>query len=151
DVAEHAQMGKQVEPLEDHADIATLNRDLGVTQLVQASAFLLVPHELAVDPQPPGGELLQVIDATQERGLARSGGADDAHHLTALDLEVDPLEYFQTAEILVDVLGDHQGLRGRTPTLGIRVRFLHGHQCTPPTTRSRTPRSPRLNRRSMKY
>ena len=116
DVAEHRHVREQVEVLEDHADIGALPGDLPLPQLVELVAALLVADELAVDLEPAGVDLLEMVDAAQQRGLARSGRADDAHDLAALHLEVDAFEHLVDAEALADPFGlDH---RGRTELIG---------------------------------
>src|SRR5581483_730999 len=100
---------EQVEMLEDHPDLGALARHLALVQLVQPVALLSIADQLAVDPQPAGVDLLEVIDAAQEGRLARAGGAEDAHDLTAVDGEVDALEDLEATEALVDALGlDHE-------------------------------------------
>ena len=81
DVLQRGHVREQVEVLEDHADLGALARDLGFAQLVQPVADLAVADELAVDRQAPGVDLLEVVDAAQERRLARAGRAEQAHHL----------------------------------------------------------------------
>ena len=39
--------------------------------------------------------LVEGADNLQQRGLARSAGAYDAHHLAAVDMQVDALEHLQ--------------------------------------------------------
>jgi len=64
---------KQVEALEHHADVAPLGGDLALAELVELSATLAVPDELAGDPEAAGIDALEVVDAAQERRFARSG------------------------------------------------------------------------------
>ena len=60
-------MREQVEVLEDHADLGALVRDLGLAQLVQLVAHLPIADELAADHEAPAVDLLEVVDAAQER------------------------------------------------------------------------------------
>ena len=106
-VAERGHVREQVEVLEDHPDVDALLGDLGLAQLVELVAALPVADQHAVHPQPAGVDLLQVVDAAQERRLARAGRPDDAHHLAALDRQVDALEHLEPAEALVHALGQH--------------------------------------------
>ena len=102
-------MREQVEVLEDHPDLGPLARDLALVQLVELAARLAVADQLAVDRQPAGVDLLQVVDAAQERRLARARRTEHAHHLAAVDLEVDALQHLEAPEALVDALGlDHR-------------------------------------------
>ena len=114
-------------------------------QLVQLAAGLAVADQLAVDRQPAGVDLLQVVDAAQERRLARARGPEQAHHLAAPDLEVDALQHLEAPEALVHALGlDH--------------RLAHATRRLPPAPEPPRPHrhllgagNPRPNRRSMKY
>ena len=72
-------MREEVELLEHHAHVATDAVDIG----------LGVGDGLAVDENLAGGGLLEAVQAAQERGLAGAGGADDADHLSLLDVDVD--------------------------------------------------------------
>src|SRR5439155_19188495 len=78
-----------------------------VAELVQLVALLPVADQLAVDPQPARVDLLEVVDAAQERALARPGRADEAHHLLGGHLEVDALQHLEPAEALVDSFGQN--------------------------------------------
>src|SRR6266540_2514467 len=70
DVAECGHVREQVEALEDHADLGPLAGDLAFLQLVELVAVLPVADQLAVHPQAAGVDLLQVVDAAEEGGLA---------------------------------------------------------------------------------
>jgi hypothetical protein len=76
---------------------------------VELAALLPVADQLAVDREPAGVDLLQVVDAAQERRLARAGGPEQHHHLIQTDLKVDALQHFQVPEALVHRFGlDHR-------------------------------------------
>jgi hypothetical protein len=98
---------EQVEALEHHADVPPLPRDLAVLELVQLVALLAVADQMPVDVQPPGVDLLKMVDAPEKRGLAGAGGADEAEDLAGLHFEVDALEDLDRAEGLVDAFGLH--------------------------------------------
>ena len=56
---------------------------------------------------------LEKIQAAEQRALARAAAPDDHHHFSFRDLEVYPLEHFDGAEVLVEVVGlDRDGARG---------------------------------------
>src|SRR4051812_5437059 len=63
DVREHSHVREQVEALEDHADAESRLRGLALLLLVELPVALGVANELTVDVEPPGIDLLQVIDA----------------------------------------------------------------------------------------
>src|SRR5205085_3352469 len=104
------------EALEDHPDLRPLARNLRLAQLVELAGALAVADELAVDPEAAGVDLLQVVDAAQEGGLAGARGAQHAHHLARLDLERDAAQHLEPAEALRDLLG---------------LEHLLAHRCSP--------------------
>ena len=65
-------MRKQIEALEHHPDRSALRGDVLVVHLVQTVAALPVADQIAGDPDAAGVDLLQVVDAAQERRLART-------------------------------------------------------------------------------
>ena len=128
--------------LEDHPDLRALASDIPLVQLMELVASLAVADEFAIDRQPARVDLLQVVDAAQERGLARARGSEQAHHLAALHLEVDALQHLEAPKALVHALGQDHGLAHTTPRLPIhRARIVI---CS-------ARENPRPNRRSMKY
>ena len=110
--------------LEDHPDLGALACDFGLAQLVQPISHLPVAHQLAVDREAPGVDFLEVVDATQERRLARAGRSEQAHHLAGRHRERYPLQHLQTPEALAHRLGvDH--------------RDAHDHSCLGENTAAR--------------
>ena len=107
DVLQRGEVREQVEPLEDHPDLRALARDLALGQLVQPVARLPVAGQLAAHPEPPGVDLLQVVDAPQQRGLPGSRRPEQAQHLAGTDIQRDALEYLTAAEPLVHGLYPH--------------------------------------------
>src|SRR5205823_3599695 len=103
----------QVEVLEHHPDLRPLARNLALVQLVQLVTGLAVADQLAVDRQAPGIDLLEVVDAAQESGLAGTGRAEHAHHLAAAHAKRDSLQDLQAAEALVDAFGEDHRLAHR--------------------------------------
>src|ERR1700738_547991 len=111
---------------------------------MQLAATLAIANELAVDRQPPGVDLLEVVDAAQEGRLARSGGPEEAHDLTLPDLERDPLQNLDATEALVDTFGlDHWLAHSASPPRNPSHRACQLARC------ARV--NPRPKRRSMKY
>ena len=98
-------MREQVELLEDHADLLALAGNVALVQLVELAVGLAVADQLTVDRQAAGVDLLKVVDAAQEGRLARAGRTEQAHHLAAVDGEVDALQHLVAAEALVHALG----------------------------------------------
>jgi hypothetical protein len=107
---------EQVEALEDHPDLRALADDVALGQLVELLALLAVADELAVDAEAAGVDLLEVVDAAQERRLALARRSQEAHHLGGADLERDALEDLEPPEALVDALGlDHRLVHAEAP------------------------------------
>src|SRR5690606_16088002 len=109
-----------VEMLEHHADLAALPGRFPRMQLVELVALLAVADQLAVDVEPPGIDLLEMIDTAQECRLARTRRTDQAQHLAALHLERDSLEHLQRAEGFAHPVGDDHR-RGRRPGTVFRL------------------------------
>jgi len=61
---------EEVEALKDHPDVAAALRDLSVLEFVELVALLPVADQMAGHRQPAAIDLLQVVDAAQERRLA---------------------------------------------------------------------------------
>src|SRR4051812_33706924 len=61
-------------------------------------------------------ELLQEIDAAQERRLARAARADDRHHFLAVHFEIHALEHLDLAEMLAQRLDLQERLHGDGPS-----------------------------------
>src|SRR5262249_14304716 len=120
DVVERGLVRKEVEALEDHADLRPLlgNRTLAV--LDQPAVFLPVADQAAVDLDPPGVNLLEVVDAAEERRLPGAGRADQAYRLALTDLECEAVQDSEPPEALVDVLRRDDGVH----------RELRAHACT---------------------
>ena len=93
DVVHDAHVGKEVEGLKDHADLAADGGD------VRGAAV----HGDAVDDDGAAGGLLQTVEAAQEGALAGAGGADDADDLAFFHGTVDALEDLKGTEALVQV------------------------------------------------
>ena len=118
-------MREKVEPLEDHADLATLGRDGLVVQAVQRAIAVLVAHQLPIDPDPAAIDGLQLVDAAQEGGLARARGAEQADHLPLVHVHVDALEDLVVVEGLHHVDGVHQGHCGVGHLMGLFGGIRH--------------------------
>ena len=106
---------EEIEALEHHADF--------LPQGVQVHAQV---HEvLPVKPDAAGIGLLQQVDAAQQRRFSRAGGADDAHHLAAVYLQIDAFEHLQVAEGLFQAFDAQHGLLHNAASLVI-VSAHHG-------------------------
>ena len=79
----HGQVGEEVEVLEHHAHLLAHSVDVGIVHL----------HPFKLDGA--GGGDLQPVQAAQKGGLAAAGGSDQAHHVAAVDVDVDALEHVQ--------------------------------------------------------
>ena len=117
-------MREQVEALEDHADLLALPRDVGFLVLDQLPVHLAVADQVAIDEDPAALDLLEVVDAANERRLAGARRTEDDDDLLALDLKADVLEDVELAEPLVDMLGVHHDRRGRSGGAAERVEQI---------------------------
>jgi hypothetical protein len=89
-VLQGALVGEQVEPLEHHADVRAELRELAGMPGVIATVAQLVPDLPSEHGEASSVDPLQPVEASQERGLARAGGPDDAADLAFPDGQVDP-------------------------------------------------------------
>ena len=126
DVLERGLVREQVEPLEDHADLRPLPRGRALAVLDDPPVLLAVADQPPVDLDPARVELLEMVDAPDQRRLARARRADQADRLAAAHLERHSLQHLEPAEALVDVLGP-DGDGHRTP----RAQPLTGDHAAP--------------------
>ena len=77
------QVGEEIEVLEHHAHLLAHGVNVGFVHF----------HALKFDAAA-GGDL-QPVQAAQERGFAAAGGADQADHIAAVNVNVDALEDIQ--------------------------------------------------------
>ena len=94
DVGLHRLQREQVEALEHHAHLLPELAD--VVFLVQGVLTLIE------DGAAGGG--LQLVDAAQQCALAGARGADDAHHFSLFDLQIDVPKDLQVSKILGQML-----------------------------------------------
>ena len=78
-------------------------------------------ERLAVDEDLAGGRRLEVVDAAQQRALARAAGADHADHAAAMHVERDALQHLERPEALVHV-GDADARDIAHEDRGVRFR-----------------------------
>src|SRR5581483_10712872 len=102
DVAERGQMREQVEALEHHANLAALARDVALGVLDELAVALAIADQMAVHQDATLLDLLQMVDAADEGGLAGARRADDHHHLALFHLQRDVLENLVLAEPFAD-------------------------------------------------
>src|SRR5581483_4753938 len=113
DVLERRLVREEVEALEDHADLRPLAGDALLRVLDELPLLLPVADEVAVHRDPAAVDLLQVVDAADERRLAGPGRPDDADRLPLLDVERDALQHLEPTEALVHVLRAHDDVGHR--------------------------------------
>ena len=103
-------MREEIEALEHHADSRALSRNLLVVALVQRTALIFaVAEQLAIDEHATGANVLEHVQTTQERRLARARGAEDNAHLTGSNIQVNAPQDVQVTKELVDSAnGDHR-------------------------------------------
>jgi hypothetical protein len=96
---------EQVVGLKDEAELAP-NRH---------SADRRIGDHLAVEEDVAVVDVDEQVDAAQQGGLARAGGADQRDRLVLGDLQVDALQHLAIAEGLGDAFDcDHRGAAHRT-------------------------------------
>src|SRR5262249_60190554 len=82
DVLQRGLVRPKVEPLEDEADLGALARDVPLRVLDELAVLAgSIADEMAVHLDPAAVDPLEMVDAAEERRLARAGGRDDADDL----------------------------------------------------------------------
>ena len=127
DVLEHAHVRPEIVVLKHHADLVAQAREHGIAA-EEARLRGVVDRPAIEDDFARRGKLEQV-DASQERTLARTAGADDRDHVPGQDLDRDPLQHLELAEPLVNV----DEPQNRLP-VGLRGH-RHGHSTPKWTSR----------------
>ena len=105
DVFEDAEVGEEVEALEDHAEIAA---DLAEGGGAGVGRGLGVKAE-AVDGDEAGLEGIEAVQAAEEGGFAAAGGADNDGDLAAIDGEGEGPQDFEGAVTLRDLFSLNHG------------------------------------------
>ena len=112
DVLQHAQVREQVEGLEHEPEpAADLDR-----VAVRVGDHPPVEQDVAVV------DVVEQVDAAQQRRLAGAGGADQRDRLVLADLEVDPAQHLGLAVGLGDALDLEHDLAHAGATSGPRAR-----------------------------
>ena len=105
-------MREEVEALEDHADLGALFGHGPIRLFLEpAIPHLSVADQVTVDLDPATVDLLEVVEAAQEGGLAAARRPHDHHHLSPLDGEADSLQDLDVVVALVHVGSTDDGLR----------------------------------------
>src|SRR5262249_8000972 len=112
-------------------------------------AHLAVPNQLAVDPEPTGVDLLEVVDTAEKRRLARARRADQADDLAGLNLERDSLQDVKATEVLVHLFGFDHGTAQEACTESLRriEKTLALSRCSGVSGRSRVAPRPKWRSR----
>src|SRR5713101_2405816 len=110
DVLEHRHVREEVEGLEHHAD---LGPELGEVDPVAGDG-------IAVDEDLALLDGLELVDAADERALARARGSAHHHDLARRHVEIDVLEHLHRAKPLADLRVADGG----------RARGCHGYSTT---------------------
>ncbi|MCY1311853.1 hypothetical protein D9M70_622140 [compost metagenome] len=97
-------MWEQIEVLEHHAHLLAHRIDVPFESL----AFQVLVDLYAIEPDLAAIQRLQVIDRSQQRGLAGAARADDRDNLPSGNGEVDALQDLQRAVVFAGALDfDH--------------------------------------------
>ena len=118
-VLRRGHMREEIDALEHHAGPAPLRRDLPWRERVEAALALGEALKLAVHEDAARRNALELVDAAQERRLARARGPDGHADLARPDREIDASQRLHLAVELADPLHPHRkAIRAR---LGVHV------------------------------
>ena len=90
--------------LEHHANVGALKCGLVFGNFVQCAVALTVADQITVHVQPPGGDFLQVVHATQKRGLPRARRPEQAGDISFGNVQVNTFKYLELAEVFAHLL-----------------------------------------------
>ena len=104
DVAQDGHVREEVERLEHDADAAADRVHVDARPVISTPCTAI----------RPGVDRLQQVHASEQRGLPRARGADEAYDLVLIDGEIDPAQDLVAVEGLVDALElERLGVRDR--------------------------------------
>src|SRR5205814_52958 len=69
--------------------------------------FLAISHQRTININAPTIDLLQVVDAAQQRRLTGPTRSDDDHHLPALHGKINAIQHGQSSKALDKFLRPH--------------------------------------------
>src|SRR6266699_3431997 len=90
-ILQGSHMRKEVEALEDKADLRADTRDVGLAILYQASMHLTIAHRFSLDIDTPAINFLEVIKTAQHGCFARTTGTNNNDDLPAFDGKIDTI------------------------------------------------------------
>src|SRR6266446_3229693 len=107
-------MRNQIVGLEDDADLAAQPVEIGFGASAPPTTHASRTAELSVHPDLALLVGLEVIDAAEDRALARAARPNDDDHLTWEDIEADVLQHIEGAIALAETANpDHRFRSGR--------------------------------------
>ncbi|MNQ84048.1 hypothetical protein D3C85_991660 [compost metagenome] len=126
DVLQHRHVREQVERLEHHAHLAADAAHVAIAGVVAAAVVTGAGHHFTFDFDAAFIDGLKVIQATQERALARAGRANHRHHFALFERQRHLVQHAVRAERLGDGAGlDHDGsARRRTDDGGLVIGHI---------------------------
>src|SRR2546421_2439054 len=98
-------MWKQIKALKNKADLRahTCNGSLFVFH--KPSFHFAIANQLPININAPAIDLLQVIDAAQQRGFTGATRPDNHDYLLAFHRKINAIQYRQAPKTLDDLLG----------------------------------------------
>src|SRR5258705_545393 len=148
DIFKRGLVREQIEALKHHAGFQALARDLPLGEAMQSPTLFAYAQQLAIQPDAAAVDRRKLIDAAQERRLARSRRADQAQHLACPDIQRDTIQGLKLPKVLADRTDGDEGLghrlicnaprakrRSRSICKGVRIDTTSRYQ-EPATIRS---------------
>src|SRR3954451_2629466 len=112
DVAGRGKVREKIEALEHHPGHGALARQLTVLQPTAGACLRVIPDRLPIEKNSALLEILQEVDATQERRLARPARSDDRDDLARVHREVDAPQDFDRSKALPQSLNFEERVYG---------------------------------------
>src|SRR5260221_1619016 len=97
-------MGEKVKTLKHKADLRANMGDGSLAILHQSSIFLAIAYHFTFNVNAPAIDLLQVVNAAQQRRLARTAWPNNHHNLPALHGKINTIQDCQMTKAFNDLL-----------------------------------------------
>src|SRR6266436_8186020 len=98
-------MGEKVKTLKHKADLRANMGDGSLAILHQSSIHLAIAYHLTFNVNVPAIDLLQVVNAAQQRRLAGTAGSNNHYDLSTLHGKINAIQDCQMAKAFNDLLG----------------------------------------------
>src|SRR5258708_12592327 len=115
-------MREQVKALKHKAHLGANTGDGGLAVLHQSSVHLAIAYHFTFNINAPAIDLLQVVNAAQQRRLARTAWPNNHHNLPALHGKINTIQDCQMTKAFNDLPCPNLPI---TPHFSFSISFLY--------------------------